>query len=284
MSRIWAINCIALSLAQVITHILPPSPRFSHSPENKPPFHSPMSSAAKTLLGKVAVVTGAASGNGRSIAVALADAGATVVCSDLQPAARQDGYEKDTALLTHDAITQAGGRAVFHRADVAIASDVEGLVDAAVKEFGRLDIMVNNAGIFTGTQNILELSIDDYDRTMAINTRGTYLGCRYAIQQFLAQSPPPPPPDADHQQQEQEQRPIGRSSTSPPSAGSFLPTAMVRSLLDNPETHKAIRDATPWPRLGTAKDVTDAVLFLAGSQSDWMTGSALTVDGGYTAK
>lgn len=281
-----------------------------------------MSAVAKLLLGKVAIVTGAASGNGRSIAVALADAGAAVVCSDLQPEARQDGYEKDVAVLTHDAITQAGGRAVFHRADVTIASDMEGLVAAAVKEFGRLDIMVNNAGIFTGAQNILELPIDEYDRTMAINTRGTYLGCRYAIQQFLAQSPPPPA-DAD-QQQEQEQTPIGKIVNIASVAGlvgtrgapaycaskgavvnltrqlgvdfgprrinvnavcpSFVATAMVRPLLDDPEMRQLILDATPWPRLGTTKDVSDAVLFLAGPQSDWMTGSALTTDGGYSAR
>jgi hypothetical protein len=141
------------------------------------------------LAGKVAVVTGSSSGNGRSIALALAAEGAAVVCSDLRREAREGGYESDIDQTTDDVIRLAGGRAEFVEADASRYADVENLLASAVGTFDRLDVMVNNAGIFTGLHTIVEETEDEYDRTMAVNAKGVWLGCKFAIRQMLTQDP-----------------------------------------------------------------------------------------------
>jgi NAD(P)-dependent dehydrogenase (short-subunit alcohol dehydrogenase family) len=114
------------------------------------------------VQGKIAVVTGASNGTtfsvtavfffgwislmilgiGREISLLLAREGATVVCSDISPSARASDFKS-----THDEITSSGGKAIFHKADVTSESDVEALIGKAVSEYGRVDIVVNNAGI-----------------------------------------------------------------------------------------------------------------------------------------
>ena len=108
------------------------------------------------LENQIAIVTGSSSGNGRAIALALSSAGATVGCADLNKNARKEGYEEDVEIDTDDVIRRREGKAVYVQADVRSASQVENLVTRAVSEFGRLDIMVNNAGVGTGLNTILE--------------------------------------------------------------------------------------------------------------------------------
>jgi NAD(P)-dependent dehydrogenase (short-subunit alcohol dehydrogenase family) len=86
------------------------------------------------VKGRIAVVTGSSSGNGRAIALALAKEGASVVCSDLAPTVREGGYEKNID-PTHEVITSMGGKSVFHN-----EADVKGLINTTVKEFGRIDM------------------------------------------------------------------------------------------------------------------------------------------------
>jgi NAD(P)-dependent dehydrogenase (short-subunit alcohol dehydrogenase family) len=93
--------------------------------------------AALRLADRVAIVTGASSGLGRAIAVALANNGAFVVCSDLNSQGRQAAAGEQT---THDVITQSGGKAVFIKADTSDSDSVQALVKGAVKAFGRLDM------------------------------------------------------------------------------------------------------------------------------------------------
>jgi NAD(P)-dependent dehydrogenase (short-subunit alcohol dehydrogenase family) len=93
--------------------------------------------AALRLANRVAIVTGASSGLGRAIAIALANNGAFVVCSDLNPVGRQAAGDEKT---THDMITECGGRAVFIKADVSDSESVQALVKGAVDSFGRLDM------------------------------------------------------------------------------------------------------------------------------------------------
>jgi NAD(P)-dependent dehydrogenase (short-subunit alcohol dehydrogenase family) len=273
--------------------------------------------AAKSLLGKTAIVTGSSSGFGRAIAILFAQAGANVVCSDLASAARSTGYENDFQIPTHKVVSKKpGGKSFFKHCDTSESSQVESLVDAAVKEFGRIDIMVNNAGIFTGLKNIVEEPDEDYLRTMAVNANGVYFGCKHAIRQFLVQ-----------------QESVVRSRSSADngkviniasmggliglarepsycaSKGAvvnltrqlaidfgkcginvnaicpgYMATAMVRPFIDNPELNQSLHAATPWPRLGTAEDVANVALFLASSDSDFITGTTITTDGGVTAK
>lgn len=139
------------------------------------------------LEGKVAVVTGSSSGNGRGIALAFAREGAAVVCSDIRKSALKEGYEEDIQTDTDDVIRQEGGRAEYVDCDTTKASDVQAVVDRAVSAFGRLDIMVNNAGVFTGLHTIVDETEEQYDFTMAVNAKGVWLGCKFAIAQMLKQ-------------------------------------------------------------------------------------------------
>jgi hypothetical protein len=108
-----------------------------------------MSSLPLRLTNKVAIVTGSSSGIGRAISLAYAREGARVVCADLQPTTRFEASsdEDETRGATHDRIIEAGGEAIFVQVDVTEAEQVEELVKTAVRTWGRLDVMVNNAGI-----------------------------------------------------------------------------------------------------------------------------------------
>ncbi|HEY2770933.1 MAG TPA: glucose 1-dehydrogenase [Solirubrobacteraceae bacterium] len=131
------------------------------------------------MEGKVGLVTGAASGIGRACAVRFAAEGATVIVADLEGA--RAGAEETVAR-----IESAGGRAEFVPCDVASAYDNEALVAHTVRRYGRLDFAHNNAGI--GVHRLLhETPDDDFDRVIAVNLRGTFLGMKHQITQMLEQ-------------------------------------------------------------------------------------------------
>src|SRR5690606_25520114 len=131
---------------------------------------------AQRFTGKVALVTGAASGIGRDVAAGLAGEGAQVVAADISAEGGQE---------TVDLITGKGGQAVFVRTDVSSAADVEAAVQAAVSQFGGLDIAVNNAGIEGALAPIAEYPEDAFDKVIAINLKGVWLGMRYEIPPML---------------------------------------------------------------------------------------------------
>ncbi len=128
------------------------------------------------LAGQVAVVTGGESGIGFGIVEALAAAGMQIVIGGILPDAGKDAVEK---------ITRAGGRVEFHIADVREAAEVDALVDGAVEKFGRLDLMVNNAGVFDGFASCLETTEALWDKVVSINLKGCFLGCRSALKRML---------------------------------------------------------------------------------------------------
>ena len=130
-------------------------------------------------------MTGSSSGNGRAIAARLAAEGATVVCSDIRREAREGGYETDIDTSTDDVIRPPAARPQYVEADAAATRRWRAWSAAAVSEFGRLDVMVNNAGIFTGLHTIVDETEDEYDRTMAVNAKSVWLGCKFAIRQML---------------------------------------------------------------------------------------------------
>jgi len=266
----------------------------------------------KTRLdNQIAIVTGSSSGNGRAIALALSSAGATVVCADINKKARKDGYEEDIEIDTDDVIQHRGGKAVYVQADVRYASEVENLVTRAVSEFRRLDIMVNNAGVFTGLNTILEEHEEGYDFMMAVNTQGVWLCCKSAITQMLKQEPLESGSRGKIVNIASVAALIGRGRHHAYSASKaavvnltrnlavmygpqrininavcpgLIPTALTRPT--TPETEQWHRDAlrgTPWPRLGTSQDVAHCVVFLTSPEAEWVTGIALAVDGGATA-
>jgi NAD(P)-dependent dehydrogenase (short-subunit alcohol dehydrogenase family) len=261
------------------------------------------------LAGKTAAVTGSSSGNGRAIALALAAEGASVVCSDIRKSALDGGYEDNLQQDTDDVIRANGGKAEYLDADAGKGSDVQAVVDRAVQAFGRLDVMVNNAGIFTGLHNIVDETEEEFDKTMLVNCKSVWLGCKSAITQM--------------QQQEVVDGTRGRIVNIASIGGlvglalepaycaakgavvnltrqlavdfsaerinvnavcpGFLHTAMVRPFIDDPELNQVLHAKTPWPDLGYAEDVAKATIFLASGDASWASGSMLTIDGGYTA-
>lgn len=266
---------------------------------------------ANRLSNQVAIVTGASSGNGRAIAIALAAEGAHVVVSDIREEALAGGYEQDIGVSTAEAIRKAGGKAIYVRADASKAADVNALVAKAVSEFGRLDVMVCNAGVFTGVHTILEETEEQFDFTMAINTKGVWLGCKAAIGQFMKQEPRAdgvrgrivniasigglvglalePAYCASKGAVVNLTRQLGVDFAKDKInvnciCPGFLATAMVRPFLEDKDLNAGLHDQSPWPHLGTAEDVAKAAVFLASDDALWMTGSALTVDGGFTAR
>jgi 3-oxoacyl-[acyl-carrier protein] reductase len=128
------------------------------------------------LNGKVAVVTGAASGIGRGIAVAFAAEGADIAVVDIA------GRDQAASVLAE--IAALGRAALFVRCDVSKENDVRTMASEVLGQFGRVDILVNNAGIFT--QSLLaDLPVDDWDRVVGVNLRGTFLCTRMLIGQML---------------------------------------------------------------------------------------------------
>jgi NAD(P)-dependent dehydrogenase (short-subunit alcohol dehydrogenase family) len=123
------------------------------------------------LTGKVAIVTGAGSGIGQATARYFAQQGARVVAADWNAGAVQK---------TVEGIAESGGEAVSRHTDVSNAAQVEAMVASAVERFGRLDVLVNNAAIQI-LSRLVETSEETWDRTLAVNLKGVFLGCKYAI-------------------------------------------------------------------------------------------------------
>ena len=134
------------------------------------------------LENKVAIVTGAASGIGRAIARHFAAEGAAVALADIREDPREDG---ETTLALIEA---AGGEAWFQSTDVSDRAAVDALVEATVARHGRLDVMVNNAAVFLG-KPLLETSEEEWDRVLAVNLKGVFLGCKAAVRQMIGQEP-----------------------------------------------------------------------------------------------
>lgn len=125
---------------------------------------------------RVALVTGAGSGIGRAVALRLAQAGATVVCSDVDAAA---------GLETVQLIESGGGMASFHRADVAVPEDVAALVAYTVASYGQLDWACNNAGILGLSASTIEYTVPDFDKVVATNLRSVFLCLHYQLPVML---------------------------------------------------------------------------------------------------
>jgi NAD(P)-dependent dehydrogenase (short-subunit alcohol dehydrogenase family) len=129
------------------------------------------------LTGKAAIVTGASSGIGRAIALALAREGATAAVNYARDAEGASSTVKD--------IEGSGGKAFALQADVSKSADVQRLVDETVREFGRLDVMVNNAGV-EHKMPFLETPLETWETVIAVNLTGPWLGCQMAARQMVS--------------------------------------------------------------------------------------------------
>ncbi len=143
------------------------------------PESHPAPEVSSNLSGKVLLVTGAASGIGRAIALSAAATGARVVAADLQTQA-------EAGVQTADAVQASGGEAMFVACDVADPDAVQAMIAQALERFGQLDVLVNNAGIAGGGQLIHDLDIGAWDRVMAVNLRGPFLCAKYALPHLMA--------------------------------------------------------------------------------------------------
>jgi len=253
---------------------------------------------AGRLDGRVALVTGAASGIGRATALAFAQHGANVVVSDVAVAGGKETVER---------IQASGGEATFVRADVSVAEDAANLVQSAVEAYGGLDCANNSAGIEGAGFAPHEYPEDLWDRVMAINLKGVWLCLKYEVEQMLRQGGGAIVNTASVSGL------IGVPNASgyvaakhgvvglTKSAGlayatkgirvnavcpGFVRTPMLEALMAErgPEYEAIVVAAEPVGRLGSPEEVAEFVVWLCTDAASFVTGAALPVDGGYVAR
>jgi 2-deoxy-D-gluconate 3-dehydrogenase len=254
------------------------------------------------LTGKAAIVTGGAMGLGQAIAFRLAEAGASVMITDIDMGAASQTVEE---------IKGSGGKALAIYADAASITDAKKAVKTIVKEFGRLDILVNNAGIFSFTP-ALQMTEETWDRTLNINLKGTFFYSQVAAQQMIKAGHGgkivnmasmdglhPTRLELSHYNASKggvitltkalarELAPYGILVNAIVPGPIMTPgsMALAAALSDRGESleelTKEFMARLPLPRLGEPDDIAKVVLFVVSTAADYMTGSLVLVDGGY---
>jgi glucose 1-dehydrogenase len=256
---------------------------------------------SKLLEANVAVVTGASSGIGRAIALAYAQEGARVALADISIDPLEGGEP------TLDLILRSGGEAFFERVDIGRWDEVDRLISTAVARYGRLDVMVNNAAISSGT-DLLETTDAQWEDVMRVNLTGMFYGCKRAVQQMLGQEPRDEARGRIINLGSQQgivtcpgETPYGVSK-----AGAIYITRQIAvdyakhliicnsispgkiqtgrpGIGQDPRLVENARRRTPWPRLGRPQDIANAAVFLGSNRATYITGANLVVDGGWLA-
>ena len=243
---------------------------------------------AGRLNGRAAIVTGAAQGIGAAIAMRLAEEGAAVVVGDLREAQGRALAER------------IGG--AFRRCDVASEADLGGIVADAVERHGRLDILVQNAGIYP-MNDLVDIPVEEWDRVLAVNLRGCFLAAKAALPVMKAAGygrivmtssitgPRVVPPRHAHYAASKagingliraaalEAAPFG-VTVNGVEPGNIMTEGITAER--SPEFIAEMQASIPMRRLGTPRDVADAVLFLASDEAGYITGTTIVVDGGQT--
>ena len=243
-----------------------------------------------SLEGKVAVVTGGGRGIGRAIALALADAGADVAVAVSRDVAAAEAVA--------DEIRAKGRKAIARQTDVSNAEQAEALVAAAVEELGRIDNLVNNAGI-TRDMLIMRLSEEDWDAVIDVNLKGTYNCTKSAVKRMVRQRSgrivnvtsvngiSGAPGQANYAASKAGMigltksvaKEVGaRGITCNAVAPGYIKTQMTESLSE--ELTGAVLKMVPLGRLGEPEDVAGVVNFLCSDAASYVTGQVLVVDGG----
>jgi 2-deoxy-D-gluconate 3-dehydrogenase len=248
----------------------------------------------RALEGQVAIVTGASRGLGRAIALAFAEAGAAVAL-----AARSKSDLDQTAEL----VTKAGGRAVVVPTDVASYAEVEHLVERTVREYGRLDIVVNNSGI-AKVVPLAEMSHEDWRQILDVNLTGVFNGCRAAAPHLIAQRrgkvinlasvlgavglPGYTAYGASKGGIIALTRSLGvewarhNVQVNAIAPGWFV-TDMNEAAFGDPRTRDRLLRDVPARRTGRLDEIGPLAVYLASPASDFMTGQTIFLDGGQTA-
>ncbi|MCU1481636.1 MAG: sugar dehydrogenase [Subtercola sp.] len=245
------------------------------------------------LSGKTIIVTGGNSGIGEGIVVAAAAEGANIVIDYISNA------EETTEIIAK--IEAAGGHAVGVQADVSKAADLHKMVQVAVDTFGRLDVMVNNAGVETRT-GILDTTEEQYHRVLDINLKSAFFGTQFAAKQFIAQGDGgliinissvhedwPMPGNIAYCVSKGGTRMLTRTAgvelgkygiRSVNVAPGAVATPINASTMADPEKLKDLNDAIPLGRLAEPNEIADLVVFLSSGRSAYMTATTVFVDGG----
>ncbi|WP_408960323.1 SDR family NAD(P)-dependent oxidoreductase [Natrinema sp. 74] len=272
-----------------------------------------MGEIAYDFSDETVIVTGGTSGIGREVARRFGEAGATVIVADIREAPKEDHVSGPT----HELIQDRGGRAEFIETDVSDPEEVGAVVTAA-REFGGVDVMVNNAGIYREA-SLVETDADAFDQVFAINVRGVFAGCRAAARDMLDRDTPGSIVNTASISSEYAQ--VGHSMYDA-SKGAVMMLTRVAALelarydirvnavapgiiettfgTGNPDFAREIGDGfvledaalpdlnaqeidpeIPMGRMGTPDELAGSYLFLASDAASYVTGHLLYVDGGY---
>ncbi len=246
------------------------------------------------LAGKVALITGAAMGQGEAEARLFANEGAKVVLTDVQ---------EELVQKVADSIIDSGGQALALKHDVSSEQDWQHVIEKTIERFGTLNVLVNNAGIAT-TSMMENHSIEEWNKVMSINATGVFLGMKYAIPEMrkagggsiinissiagilgmgtnaYSASKGAVRVLTKAAAMDYAKDNIRVNSVHP----GIIVTPMTKDLLEHEETRKGFEAGTPLPRLGKPEDVAYGVLYLASDESSFVTGIELVIDGGYIAR
>ena len=246
-----------------------------------------------SLNGKVAIVTGGNSGIGKAIVLALAKGGAKVVIDYVVDPASTEALEAQVAAL--------GSASIGVDADVSKVADLQQLVDAAVKEFGRVDVMVNNAGVETRT-SILDTTEAQYEKVLDINLKSAFFGTQVAAKQMIAQGGGgriinissvhedwPMPGNTAYCLSKGGMRMLTRTAgvelgphgvTVVGVGPGAVATPINTSTMNDPEAMKTLDAAIPLGRMAQPEEIAATVAFLATDEAGYLTATTVFADGG----
>lgn len=251
------------------------------------------------LAGKVAIITGAGAGIGRATALFFAKEGAEVVVADCDP----EKGAKSVRLIKEN-----GGVAIFVQVDVSKAANVKNMVKTTVETYGKLDILINNAGIYAQA-NVVEVAEEEWDWILDVNLKGVFLCSKYSIPEMIkggggsivnigseagivgiknqvaynvsksgviALTKSMAIDFAAHN--------IRVNCVCPGTTETPLVEAALERAPDPAAARRAVEEVRPANRLGRPEEIAAGILYLASDESPYATGSILSIDGGYTAQ
>jgi NAD(P)-dependent dehydrogenase (short-subunit alcohol dehydrogenase family) len=247
------------------------------------------------LDGKVTIITGGGSGMGKTAAELFAKEGARVVVSDVSEKAGEGVVA---------AVKAAGGEATFVRADVSNEADAKGMVQHAIATYGRVDALYNNAGIMPeADHSVIDTDVETWDKVMAVNVRGVFLGCKYAIPQMLEQgsgsiiniasfvailgcSVPQDAYTCSKGAVMALTRSLavqfaGKGVRSNSISPGPIETPLLMDWLLKDEAAKQLRlNRNPTGRFGKPEEIVNVGIYLASDESRWTNGANFVIDGG----
>lgn len=247
------------------------------------------------LQNKIAIITGAGSGIGRGIALAFIKEGAKVVVVD---------WSEEGGKETVEQIKKENGETIFVKTDVSKVADIEQMVKTCLDKFGRVDVLVNNAGIVK-FGSLHETPEEDWDAVLNVNLKSVFLGSKRVIPEMLKQGKGKIINIASiaglvgfdkigpycaskggmialtrEMALEYAPQKINVNCIAP----GVIKTAMTKDMLADEATKQFLESSTLYPRLGEPEDIAYAAVYLASCESDFVNGEVLVVDGGWVAK